>query len=129
SRRRHTRCYRDWSSDVCSSDLDASRTMRAYALAESLARDSRSGAHLALVLVDRSEMAGQMARTTSEWEDAHILSDAAETAALMDSATPPGVLCWIYGERAQQRAALGDEQGAGYDLKQMERVRTATPPG
>src|SRR5207245_7814414 len=24
SRRRHTRCYRDWSSDVCSSDLPAS---------------------------------------------------------------------------------------------------------
>src|SRR6266542_5611335 len=24
SRRRHTRCYRDWSSDVCSSDLCAS---------------------------------------------------------------------------------------------------------
>src|SRR5207245_4046961 len=23
SRSRHTRCYRDWSSDVCSSDLDA----------------------------------------------------------------------------------------------------------
>src|SRR3989337_3191598 len=23
SRRRHTRCYRDWSSDVCSSDLDS----------------------------------------------------------------------------------------------------------
>src|SRR5208282_1445363 len=23
SRRRHTRCYRDWSSDVCSSDLRA----------------------------------------------------------------------------------------------------------
>src|SRR6266542_2147805 len=23
SRRRHTRCYRDWSSDVCSSDLKA----------------------------------------------------------------------------------------------------------
>src|SRR5207245_6727648 len=26
SRRRHTRCYRDWSSDVCSSDLDARGT-------------------------------------------------------------------------------------------------------
>src|SRR2546429_7067475 len=26
SRRRHTRCSRDWSSDVCSSDLFASRT-------------------------------------------------------------------------------------------------------
>src|SRR6266542_3423126 len=25
SRRRHTRCYRDWSSDVCSSDLDVTR--------------------------------------------------------------------------------------------------------
>src|SRR5207245_3243100 len=29
SRRRHTRCYRDWSSDVCSSDLtDAGRPWR-----------------------------------------------------------------------------------------------------
>src|SRR2546422_1313004 len=26
SRRRHTRCSRDWSSDVCSSDLTANRT-------------------------------------------------------------------------------------------------------
>src|SRR6266852_7989872 len=25
SRRRHTRCYRDWSSDVCSSDLHEGR--------------------------------------------------------------------------------------------------------
>src|SRR5207245_7462554 len=25
SRRRHTRCYRDWSSDVCSSDLNGRR--------------------------------------------------------------------------------------------------------
>src|SRR6266542_5214292 len=28
SRRRHTRCYRDWSSDVCSSDLDPGPTER-----------------------------------------------------------------------------------------------------
>src|SRR2546422_5810061 len=28
SRRRHTRCSRDWSSDVCSSDLDAARAAR-----------------------------------------------------------------------------------------------------
>src|SRR5215813_15058881 len=27
SRRRHTRCGRDWSSDVCSSDLDAAITV------------------------------------------------------------------------------------------------------
>src|SRR2546429_6580541 len=29
SRRRHTRCSRDWSSDVCSSDLAAPRSVRA----------------------------------------------------------------------------------------------------
>src|SRR5207245_5743405 len=28
SRRRHTRCYRDWSSDVCSSDLTQFRGLR-----------------------------------------------------------------------------------------------------
>src|SRR3989337_3266254 len=28
SRRRHTRCYRDWSSDVCSSDLGRARHSR-----------------------------------------------------------------------------------------------------
>src|SRR3989442_10848472 len=31
SRRRHTRCGRDWSSDVCSSDLHAGRGTRAHA--------------------------------------------------------------------------------------------------
>src|SRR3989337_2162155 len=30
SRRRHTRCYRDWSSDVCSSDLMIRRPQRCY---------------------------------------------------------------------------------------------------
>src|SRR5207245_8776092 len=30
SRRRHTRCYRDWSSDVCSSDLARGWNMEAY---------------------------------------------------------------------------------------------------
>src|SRR5207248_7894238 len=35
SRRRHTRSYGDWSSDVCSSDLDAFGTgLALYALAE-----------------------------------------------------------------------------------------------
>src|SRR6266542_6207565 len=31
SRRRHTRCYRDWSSDVCSSDLIIGLVMTAVA--------------------------------------------------------------------------------------------------
>src|SRR6266542_2492193 len=33
SRRRHTRCYRDWSSDVCSSDLRGRRARRGAASA------------------------------------------------------------------------------------------------
>src|SRR2546429_3633638 len=33
SRRRHTRCSRDWSSDVCSSDLDA-RALQSHARAD-----------------------------------------------------------------------------------------------
>src|SRR5207245_3368759 len=32
SRRRHTRCYRDWSSDVCSSDLQLSARYRKASL-------------------------------------------------------------------------------------------------
>src|SRR5882724_13301922 len=31
SRRRHTRCLSDWSSDVCSSDLDRAHTLRSPA--------------------------------------------------------------------------------------------------
>jgi transcriptional regulator with XRE-family HTH domain len=106
-----------------------SSTYRTYAIAESLARESRSAAQLALILVDRSEMAGQVARATGEWEDARLLSDAAETAALMDANTPAGVLCWIYGERATQRAMLGDERGSRLDLERMKEVRLTARPG
>jgi hypothetical protein len=108
---------------------DAAGTYRAYAIAESLARESRSGAQLALILVDRSEMAGQLARASGEWDDARLLADAAETAALMDPSTPAGVLAWIYGERATQRAMLGDERGSGHDLECMEEVRLGAAPG
>jgi hypothetical protein len=107
---------------------DAASTYRTYAIAESVARESRSGAQLALILVDRSEMAGQLARATGEWEDARMLADAAETAALMDPSTPPGVLAWIYGERTTQRAMLGEERGSGQDLERMEDVRLGAAP-
>ena len=107
----------------------ATATYRTYAIAESLARESRSGAQLALILVDRSEMAGQLALGTGEWDDALVLADAAETAALMDPRTPAGVFAWIYGERATQRAMLGDERGSGHDLERMEEVRLGAPHG
>src|SRR2546429_1590498 len=44
SRRRHTRCSRDWSSDVCSSDLFKSRVVR-MALAGSPGQRLKVGVH------------------------------------------------------------------------------------
>src|SRR6266498_2822687 len=61
SRRRHTRCGRDWSSDVCSSDLDSGE--QALEIADLLVR---SGAMDLVVfdsvaaLVPRAEIEGEM---------------------------------------------------------------------
>jgi hypothetical protein len=107
---------------------DAATTYRSYALAETLAREARSGSTLGLILVDRSEMAGQTARSKEGWEEAKAMADAAETAALMDPATPPGVVAWIHGERSGHRAQLGDDLGSARDLDQMEEVRLSSPP-
>src|SRR2546422_7947018 len=41
SRRRHTRCSRDWSSDVCSSDLEKLRTLSALSGLITSARDTQ----------------------------------------------------------------------------------------
>ena len=49
---------------------DAPTTYRTYALAETLAREARSGSQLSLILVDRSEMAGQTAGSPDDWEEA-----------------------------------------------------------
>src|SRR2546429_3808752 len=43
SRRRHTRCSRDWSSDVCSSDLDEVDAKEAAFKAFKVAYDRESG--------------------------------------------------------------------------------------
>jgi transcriptional regulator with XRE-family HTH domain len=107
---------------------DAPTTYRTYALAETLAREARSGSQLSLILVDRSEMAGQTAGSPDDWEEALAMADAAETAALMDPATPPGVLAWIYGERSGHRAHLGNDLGSGRDLDRMEEVRLNSAP-
>src|SRR5207245_3710974 len=50
SRRRHTRCYRDWSSDVCSSDLELMQRF-AELVGGYLAGQARAGAR-ALQLFD-----------------------------------------------------------------------------
>src|SRR5207245_7211936 len=45
SRRRHTRCYRDWSSDVCSSDLPEAPDKRRGRTISSSARGARPSTH------------------------------------------------------------------------------------
>src|SRR5216684_7865648 len=49
SRRRHTRCSRDWSSDVCSSDLDHSLAAK------------RGQRHLFAVGIQQGEVGGEIA--------------------------------------------------------------------
>src|SRR3989442_11976068 len=69
SRRRHTRCGRDWSSDVCSSDLDD--------LSHALARGTdRLQAQVmvgvfAVVVIDRSEERRVGKECRSRWSPYH----------------------------------------------------------
>src|SRR3989442_7893413 len=64
SRRRHTRCGRDWSSDVCSSDLFALDTLNhAYVVGSTLPRDQVSAA----LAVDSGAM-GALASDSSGME-------------------------------------------------------------
>src|SRR5216684_7369257 len=55
SRRRHTRCSRDWSSDVCSSDLDAEPAERALGLRLHVAE--ALGVHVARMGIEAIEHA------------------------------------------------------------------------
>src|SRR3712207_7518034 len=58
SRRRHTRYWRDWSSDVCSSDLAAKDESEANGVANLIERRwSRSGSDTADLLMSRASEA------------------------------------------------------------------------
>src|SRR5256884_6481452 len=71
SRRRHTRCSRDWSSDVCSSDLKQEIRERVWALLT-----ARRVARFPLPLADRipnfagAERAAERLAETPEWKAA-----------------------------------------------------------
>src|SRR5436305_14209730 len=66
SRRRHTRCGRDWSSDVCSSDLSAPGVAEWRAASASMVARSTS-----LVPADRSEERRVGKDRRSRWPPTH----------------------------------------------------------
>src|SRR6266496_4502756 len=59
SRRRHTRSLRDWSSDVCSSDLELELSVPTAAAASLAAVSATAVARLALVF-DRADVEGRV---------------------------------------------------------------------
>src|SRR6266498_1337336 len=56
SRRRHTRCGRDWSSDVCSSDLDLEAAAQFYSEVLGLPVQSRSEERVWVLAGDRTRI-------------------------------------------------------------------------
>src|SRR2546422_5006100 len=83
SRRRHTRCSRDWSSDVCSSDLGSSRGSRTGSLhARSFPRASPSSYCCRTGAAARGTRGGRGARRSrgrrpsrSEWRSEEHTSE------------------------------------------------------
>src|SRR6266436_1082717 len=68
SRRRHTRCSRDWSSDVCSSDLQ-----RLTAYAQALPKEGLAGVRIVFLLCDEIFTRGQPILMTVEPRSLAIL--------------------------------------------------------
>src|SRR5256884_1214409 len=106
SRRRHTRCSRDWSSDVCSSDLPIARTLRDEswlcipcrgtmhrALFDAAIRESRNAksqgaSEPRLILIKRAERTSSKSEGRSNMQD--IQGTSAEEPGL-GSGNPPGM--------------------------------------
>src|SRR2546429_7384042 len=71
SRRRHTRCSRDWSSDVCSSDLSAVRTRESRAAIGSKAVTRRTKVGRGEETSSRSEERRVGKECRSRWSPYH----------------------------------------------------------
>src|SRR3712207_1585999 len=101
SRRRHTRYWRDWSSDVCSSDLGAPRFENVEVPAENLLGGEGDGFKIAMAVFDRS-------RPTVAPQAVGLAQGA------IDLATDYAVRRHAFGK------ALMDHQGLQFKLAGME---------
>src|SRR6266852_6536262 len=85
SRRRHTRCYRDWSSDVCSSDLGCrSGSASALPCESATASTSRCGS-----VTSRSEERRVGKECRSRWSPYHSKKTTPPHPHLHPPLTPP----------------------------------------
>src|SRR2546422_10884781 len=82
SRRRHTRCSRDWSSDVCSSDLVTGVTLEP----RQVRLDTNTGPVTAAFVIAADGATGEVARLAG-WGDGRHLIPALEYEARVDDAT------------------------------------------
>src|SRR5687768_17622250 len=104
SRRRHTSCSRDWSSDVCSSDLDLFRAVRdvvasEYELLGELGRGEKGTVvYLARELATRNLVALKLDRGPSGGDADYELTVLSQ---LDESIPSPGSNCPYCGRRVQ----------------------------
>src|SRR6266498_1668700 len=104
SRRRHTRCGRDWSSDVCSSDL-AERHRPEVALVD-VRMPGGGGARVARELRDRSADTRVIAVSSGEERQAILRLLAAGVAGYLVRGAPPEEFLRAIRESVEGRATF-----------------------
>src|SRR5207245_7227776 len=73
SRRRHTRCYRDWSSDVCSSDLTTERASLMRAAVDRMNADPAVVQLLGKPIKAESRVEGEVRHDETGWREARLM--------------------------------------------------------
>src|SRR5207245_9035725 len=111
SRRRHTRCYRDWSSDVCSSDLSSAAMLEsAWRAAVAYLRASRAQAVVAARQAD-SSIAAELVTLAEAQKAAGVSAAIDVTRARTQLVRAEGLLIVARNERDRGRIALARTLG------------------